>query len=96
MTVQNRTSDDHNAGSTDLDDVSRRLSMPVDFYCRCSEKGFVAKLDSLPLATLEELEEDGTPLELLCHFCNENYSIQTDTVAELVQKRKQTSPEAQG
>jgi molecular chaperone Hsp33 len=65
--------------------------IPVDYFCRCTKDGFVAKLGRMGPALLDELEKeagerrkgattagDKLPLPittLTCHFCNSHYDI---------------------
>lgn len=56
--------------------------MPARFYCNCNKKRVEKALISLGSGELQEMIEEGKPIELNCHFCNTNYQF---TVAELKQ-----------
>ena len=56
--------------------------MPVQFYCNCSKERVSRALISLGTKELDEMIQEGKPIEMNCHFCNSHYTF---TVEELKQ-----------
>ena len=48
-------------------------TMPVAFHCDCSKERVAKALASLSKKDLDDLIKDEEPIEVKCHFCNENY-----------------------
>lgn len=56
------------------------------FYCNC-HKGRVEKaLISLGRQELQEMIDDGKPIEINCHFCNTNYTFTVEELQTLLSK----------
>ena len=64
-------------------DIEITDTMPVSFYCDCS-KSRVEKV----LISLQDIINDGKPIEVNCHFCNTNYMFEVDELKELYKKSK--------
>lgn len=67
--------------------------VPVDFFCRCTTGGFLAKLvESCSYETLQQFlleAQGGVAATLQCHFCNKSHAIrQGDLLASLNAKYK--------
>jgi molecular chaperone Hsp33 len=59
---------------------------PVHFFCRCNKDRFV---DALALLSVDDLETmNSEDQEVICHFCNEKYVIEKETVQKLFMKAK--------
>ena len=59
---------------------------PVDFFCRCSKKRFKNALSLISYEELKEMTEE--PQELVCHYCNEHYTISSMEIDEIAEKAK--------
>lgn len=59
---------------------------PVDFFCRCTRKRFKSALAMLGVDDLKEISDEGQ--ELVCHFCNEHYTISKDEIEDLLMETK--------
>lgn len=59
---------------------------PVDFFCRCNRKRFIKALAMLNYEDLKEISDEGQ--ELVCHFCNERYSVTQQEIEDLLIKTK--------
>lgn len=55
---------------------------PVHFFCRCSKDRFRSALQMLGKDDLEEISDKGQ--ELVCHYCNEKYTISREELSELL------------
>ena len=47
--------------------------LPVRFHCSCSKERVEKALISIGSKELQEMIDEGKPVELNCHFCNTNY-----------------------
>lgn len=59
--------------------------IPLDFFCRCSKKGFASRLKELGAAELGHVirGSDAKGVDLTCHFCNEVYQFPLDELRAL-------------
>jgi molecular chaperone Hsp33 len=66
------------------EDKCRRI--PLDFYCRCSKKGFSERLAGLGEEQLDSIISDTGEkgIELTCHFCNELYRFSLGDLKAIV------------
>lgn len=58
-------------------------TMPVAFRCDCSKERVAKALASLSKKDLDDLIKDEEPIEVKCHFCNENYVFSPDDLREI-------------
>jgi molecular chaperone Hsp33 len=58
-------------------------TMPVAFRCDCSKERVAKALASLSRKDLDDLIKDEEPIEVKCHFCNENYVFSPDDLREI-------------
>lgn len=54
--------------------------VPTKFYCNCSKERVEKAIVSIGKKDIQEMINDGKPIEVNCHFCNKSYEF---TVAEL-------------
>lgn len=60
----------------------------VHFHCRCNALRMRLLLLHLPLADLEEMRDNGPfPVQVSCHFCNEQYRFAQTTLADICQEK---------
>lgn len=62
-------------------EITERI--PVRFHCGCSRERVRKALAALGKKELESLIEEGTPVEMNCHFCNSDYSFETEELIEI-------------
>lgn len=55
----------------------------VAYTCDCSRERIVRSLIALPPKDLQEMIDDGKPIEVRCEFCNERYEFSTDELKKL-------------
>jgi hsp33 protein len=58
-------------------------TMPVAFRCDCSKERVAKALASLSKKDLDDLIKDEEPIEVKCHFCNDNYVFSPDDLREI-------------
>ena len=60
----------------------------VQFYCNCDKDRVEKVLISVGKANLEEMINDGKPIELVCHFCGKKYEFSVDELKSMLDKAK--------
>ena len=60
--------------------------LPVRFHCSCSKERVEKALISIGSKELQEMIDEGKPVELNCHFCNTNYSFTVEELKKILQK----------
>lgn len=59
---------------------------PLQFSCWCSEDRLLGALSTLAKAEVQEMIDDGKPLEITCDYCLKEYSIVPMTLQGLIHK----------
>ena len=59
----------------------------VAFECTCSRERMSAGLAALSKTDLEELIDDGKPVETCCRFCNRKYVFETQEISDFLKNR---------
>lgn len=57
--------------------------MPIRFFCNCSKERVSKALIAIGKKELDEIIADGNPIDVNCHFCNENYHFEIDELKNL-------------
>lgn len=73
-----------------LDDFGLEINdkQEVAFYCSCDKQRVEKVLISAGRANLEEMINDGKPIELVCHFCGRKYEFSVDEMKTMLDKAK--------
>lgn len=58
------------------------------FSCNCSKERVTKALISVGKKDIQEMIQDGKPIELNCHFCNTNYQFTVEELKEILKKAK--------
>ena len=68
-----------------LGDFSLEITdtLPAQFSCNCSKERITKALISIDKKDLQEMIDDGEPIEVNCHFCNTNYTFSIDELKEI-------------
>ena len=69
-------------------DVEINEKIPTEFYCNCSRERVEKALISIGRKELNEMIQEGKPIELNCHFCNHNYEFTVEELKEILRKCK--------
>ena len=58
------------------------------FHCNCSKERVEKALISIGRKELNEMIQEGKPIEMNCHFCNTNYTFTVEEMKEILRKCK--------
>ena len=62
--------------------------MPTQFSCNCDKHRIEKALISVGRKNLNEMVQDGKPIEVGCHFCNTKYEFTVEELKELIKRSK--------
>lgn len=62
--------------------------IPVQFHCNCSKDRVEKALISVGKKDIQEMIDDGKPIEVNCHFCNHNYTFDAEELKEILEKAR--------
>ena len=69
-------------------DMESNDKIPTEFYCNCSRERVERALISIGRKELNEMIQEGKPIEMNCHFCNKNYEFSVEELKEILRKCK--------
>ena len=69
-------------------DMEINEKVPTEFYCNCSRERVEKALISIGRKELNEMIQEGKPIEMNCHFCNKNYEFTVEELKEILRKCK--------
>lgn len=69
-------------------DVQINEKMDTRFRCNCSKERVAKALISIGRKELNEMIQEGKPIEMNCHFCNTNYTFTVEELKEILRKCK--------
>ena len=69
-------------------DVEINDRVPTKFYCNCSNERVEKALIRIGRKELNEMIQEGKPIEMNCHFCNTNYTFTVEELKEILRKCK--------
>ena len=62
--------------------------MDTRFHCNCSKERVEKALISIGRKELNEMIQEGKPIEMNCHFCNTNYNFTVEELKEILRRCK--------
>lgn len=69
-------------------DVQINEKMDTHFCCNCSKERVAKALISIGRKELNEMIQEGKPIEMNCHFCNTNYNFTVEELKEILRRCK--------
>lgn len=67
-------------------DVQINEKMDTRFHCNCSKERVAKALISIGRKELNEMIQEGKPIEMNCHFCNTNYNFTVEELKEILRR----------
>lgn len=58
--------------------------MPVRFYCDCEKARVERAIISIGKKEIQDMIDDGKPIEVSCHFCNKQYHFSVEELKEML------------
>ena len=62
--------------------------MDAQFHCNCSRERVEKALISVGRKNLNEMVQDGKPIEVKCHFCNTPYTFDVEDLKNMIKRSK--------
>ena len=62
--------------------------LPAKFTCNCNKRRIERALISVGKKDIQEMIDDGKPIEVNCHFCNKNYTFDVDELKDILEKAR--------
>ena len=69
-------------------DVEYTDTLPAKFHCNCSKERVEKALISVGRKDIQEMINDGEPIEMHCHFCNTSYQFTVEELKEILKKSR--------
>ena len=69
-------------------DVQINEKMDTRFRCNCSKERVAKALISIGRKELNEMIQEGKPIEMNCHFCNKNYNFTVEDLKRIIRECK--------
>lgn len=69
-------------------DVQINEKMDTRFCCNCSKERVAKAFISIGRKELNEMIQEGKPIEMNCHFCNTNYNFTVEELKEILRRCK--------
>ena len=67
-------------------EVEVKDTMPAQFYCNCTKERVEKAIISMGKKDIQEMIEDGKPIEVNCHFCGKSYEFSVEELKTLIKK----------
>ena len=63
-------------------------TLSAQFYCNCTKERVEKAIVSVGAKELNEMIQEGKPIEVNCHICNKNYTFSIEELKEILRKSK--------
>ena len=63
-------------------------TMPTRFFCNCSKERVEQAVASVGKKDIQEMINDGKPIEVKCHFCNTAYHYSVEELKNILKRSK--------
>lgn len=58
------------------------------FFCNCTKERVEKAIVSIGRKDIQEMIDDGEPIEVNCHFCNENYHFSVEELKDIIKRSR--------
>ena len=69
-------------------DMTIEDKIPTEFYCNCSKERVSRAVVSIGKKDIQEMIDEGKPIEVNCHFCNSHYQFDVDELRQLLKEAR--------
>lgn len=63
-------------------------TIPTKFYCNCTKERVEKAIVSIGKKDIQEMINDGEPIEVNCHFCNTHYNYSVEELKDIIKRSK--------
>lgn len=63
-------------------------TMPTRFFCNCDKARVEKAIVSIGKKDIQEMIDDGKPIEVKCHFCNAAYTFSVEELKDILKRSK--------
>ena len=63
-------------------------TLPTRFYCNCSKERVEKAIVSIGKKDIQEMIDDGKPIEVNCHFCNTSYEFSIEELKNIIKRSR--------
>ena len=63
-------------------------TMPMQFFCNCNKPRVEKAIISTGKKEIQEMIDDGEPIEVKCQFCNKAYNFDIDELKDILKRAK--------
>lgn len=62
--------------------------IPTQFECNCSKERVEKAIVSIGRKEIQDMIEEGKPIEVNCHFCNTHYNFSVEELKEIIKRSR--------
>ena len=62
--------------------------MPAKYYCNCDKERVEKAIVSIGKKEINEMIQDGKPIEVKCHFCNTAYQFTIEDLKQIIRRSR--------
>lgn len=62
--------------------------IPTRYFCNCSKERIERAIVSIGRKDIQEMIDDGEPIEVNCHFCNSNYTFEVQELEDIIKRSR--------
>lgn len=63
-------------------------TMPTKYYCNCDKERVEKAIVSIGKKEINEMIQDGKPIEVKCHFCNTAYQFTIEDLKQIIKRSR--------
>lgn len=63
-------------------------TMPTKYYCNCDKERVEKAIVSIGKKEINEMIQDGKPIEVKCHFCNTAYQFTIEDLKQIIRRSR--------
>ena len=63
-------------------------TIPTQYYCNCSKERVEKAIVSIGHKEINDMIQDGKPIEVKCHFCNTAYEFSIEDLKQIIKRSK--------
>ena len=69
-------------------DLEIQDTIPTQYYCNCSKERVEKAIVSIGRKEINDMIQDGKPIEVKCHFCNTAYTFSVEELKQILKQAK--------